>query len=110
VTLSEFVQAHRIRELQAGRSGYLVAEPLVCGNGARLLVDAGSLCPFSFPLDDAGPWSQFEVTLIGATDGAGLTHAMQAGDLVRFLESAGWPEAQLGKRWKKRTRAVPAGR
>lgn len=111
-TISEYVQAHRIRELLAGRSGFLEPLPLVCGNGTRIVVDAGSLVPGSFPAADAGPWTTFAVSEL-ATDRPGRiapSRSVPAGDLVRLLERLGWPEAQLGKRWKKRSGHVPAGR
>lgn len=91
--------------------------PLVCGNGTRLVVDAGKFVPLSWPTTDEGPWSAFAVTWVGGPVPSAdawmdrVAEQVQAGDLVKLLERLGWPEAQLGKRWKKpRGGNVPAGR
>ena len=108
MTLSEMVQAHRIRELKAGRGGDYASPALECGNDSRLIVEAGSGAPLSFPLDDAGPWTMFRLSWCGGPvpdvftrDPERFAVAIAAGDLVRLLERLGWPEAQLGRRWKK---------
>lgn len=115
MTVSEFVQAHRIRELMAGRSGFAEPPPLVCGNGTKLVIDAGAGVAMSHPPDDAGPWTAFRVLWIAGPrieEWRGhVVACVQAGDLVRLLERLGWPEEQLGKKWKKRESGnVPAER
>lgn len=107
MTISEALQSLRIREMRAGRSG-TAALILNCENRTTLIVDAGVEVPNSSPKTDDGPWTMFAVTWWGGpSPGASLeprgdASSMLAGDLVRLLERLGWPEAQLGKRWKKR--------
>lgn len=119
-TISEYVQAERIRDLQSKGSGCVV-EALRCGDGRTGLVLSvqASRRHRCAPRDDCGPWTSFEVVHVDGElppgewpwfrgEDSGVT--ISAGDLVRLLEAAGWPEAQLGKRWKKRGGTVPAGR
>lgn len=114
VTLSEHVQACRIREL----TGFIAfsSTKLRCGNGTALSVDAGKDVDLSWPRRDDGPWTSFRVTLESGprpepnwTEGADGARSVQSGELVRILERLGWPE-ELGRRWKKPSGHVPAGR
>lgn len=118
MTLSEFVQAWRIRELLNGRDGHGDPPPLECGDGTVLLVNAGAEVPGSYPVDvgDAGPWEAFSVRVIGGAvpEAIRCERANQrrdvmvpAGALVRLLEALGWPSNQLGPRWKKHALPVP---
>lgn len=101
MTLSEYVQAHRIGELIEGMPD-TEPEALRCGDGTTVRVIAGA-GTMSHPETDVGPWTQFEVLVRHPGESIyGAPGAMPAGDLVRLLERLGWPEAQLGKRWKKR--------
>ncbi len=111
------VQAWRIRELRAGRTGDSPPPALECGNGARLIVQAGGDVPLSHPQDDAGPWTMFRLSWCGGPvpavferDPERFAVGIAAGDLVRLLERLGWPEAQLGKAWKTKRGDVAAGR
>lgn len=94
MTLSEYLMSHRLH-------GNATAPPLDCGDGALIQVrpPAG---------DHVGPWDGFIVSAVGSKvpRELGYPHelgrAMRSIDVVRLLERLGWPEAQLGRRWKKR--------
>ena len=106
MTLSEYIQAKVITELLAGRDGSAPPGPLCCRNGLVLQVerpDDGR--------DPAGPWGWFAVTIIAHPRGSpsapsGKSEQWQAGALLVLLEDAGWPESQLGRRWKRKANVV----
>lgn len=92
MTISEYVQAHRIRQLRAGRDECADVVPLACADGALV-----EIAPH--PSKHEGPWHSFDVTLWHEADRGPVR--MQANELLELLESHGWPEAQLGRRWRK---------
>lgn len=117
MTISEFVQAWRIREIADGNE--FAANPsqsLRCGNGTVFRVAAGRDVDLSWPRRDDGPWTSFRVTLESGprpesnwTEGPDGARSVQSGELVRILERLGWPE-ELGRRWKKPSGHVPAAK
>lgn len=102
MTLSEMLQANVIRCLLGGTDrGAPVADfaaaPLRCRNGLVLSVqiDGKNL---------AGPWGWFAVSHVEGQLPPGFTvvERMPASAIVLIMESAGWPETQLGRRWTKK--------
>lgn len=113
MTLSEYIQAHRIRALLRGLPASTLAPALICGDtgdncAARVEIRAGRGTK-SYPEDDAGPWSAFEVT-VRTSRGSDGPRTIPAADILEILDEHGWPEAQLGRRWRKPRGNVPAGR
>lgn len=97
MTISEFIQAHIIRQLLCGNGPYTPAPPLRCGDGLVLSVQV--------PLGGhiSGPWRWFQTAVLEVGPGPIVTapETMQAAQLLVLLEEHGWPEEQLGKHWKK---------
>lgn len=112
MTISEWLMGNHIRQVSASPGVEPPTPELVCANRTRLRVVAGKFTELCYPVSDVGPWTMFSVAWAGGPSPGNLfseTHraiSVPAGDLVRLLERLGWPEAQLGKRWKKRGAAA----
>lgn len=109
MTLSEYVQAQRIAALLRGDESEADAEPLECGNGLRLAVNAGRVRA-CYPRSDEGPWVAFDVRRVSGPlpDGwreESIVSVMTVSAVVALLKSAGWPRALAGS--VRKARAVP---
>lgn len=114
MTLSEFILSQRVASLLGNvKEGWQTASALRCENGLLLSVQASASHRCS-PRVDSGPWAMFEVQVVEkgagtlpmeaegifsvASDGIATLPARL---ILEILEKAGWPEAQLGKMWRK---------
>lgn len=113
MTLSEFVQSHRIRFLK-GRAEF--PDPVVsCGNGLVLRIVANER--HGEPKRNEGPWVAF-VVLVEAGElpeswrakfeGFRGRATLGASELVALLHASGWPSA-LGSSTRTRRDNAPAG-